>query len=174
MAVPPRPKLTLFERRIIRMATHSCFPAGTPVLTIAGPQAIESIRPGDRVLTQDPQSGELAFECVQGTTLRPAAPLVKFTIGSQSLSSTKGHPFWAVGQGWRYAKHVKPGDRLHSFTGAVLVNAVEEERPAEAYNLVVSNQHDYFVGSDALLVHDNSPLPETTTLIPGLPTEGAH
>ena len=141
---------------------------------MTGPRAIETLRPGDRVLTQDPQSGELAFDCVQATTLRPATPLVKFTIGSRTLSSTKGHPFWVVGQGWRFARDVKPGDRLHGLRGAVLIDAVEEGRPSEAYNLVVSNQHDYFVGSEALLVHDNSPLPETTTLVPGLSTDAAH
>ncbi len=52
----------------------SCFVAGTPVWTLTGPRPIESIQPGDRVLAQDPQTGELAFKMVQQTTIRPTTP----------------------------------------------------------------------------------------------------
>jgi hypothetical protein len=41
--------------------SYSCFLAGTPVRTQTGPAAIETIRPGDRVLAQDADSGELAY-----------------------------------------------------------------------------------------------------------------
>ena len=39
----------------------SCFPAGTPVITDLGPMSIETIQIGDRVLAQNPDSGELSF-----------------------------------------------------------------------------------------------------------------
>ncbi len=149
----------------------SCFPPGTPVLTIAGPMPIEKIRGGDRVLAQDPQTGELSFRCVQGTTLRPPTPLIKLGLGAHTLSCTKGHPFWVIGKGWRFAKDIKPDDRLHGINGAVMVESVEEDRPSEAYNLIVSDMHNYFVGEDSLLVHDNAPLEEASTLVPGLPAE---
>ena len=56
----------------LRYFQHHCFPAGTPVLTIDGPQAIESLKPGDRVLSQDMISGELDYKTVTKRTLRPA------------------------------------------------------------------------------------------------------
>jgi hypothetical protein len=137
---------------------HSCFPAGTPVLTIRGQLPIEEIKMGDRVLAQDLNTGELAYKPVQTTTLRPATPLLKLTLGSQSILATPGHPFWVVGGGWRTAKHLNAGDLLHGMNGAVTIENLEEVRPTEVYNLVVSDFHNYFVGESRVLVHDNSPL----------------
>ena len=75
-----------------------------------------------------------------------------------------------VGDGWRTAKHLKIGDRLHTVNGAVIAENLEEVRPTEVYNLVVSEFHNYFVGELRVLVHDNSPLQEKSGL-PGLTEE---
>jgi hypothetical protein len=155
----------------IIIPTHSCFPAGTPIFTIRGQLPIEEIKMGDRVLAQDLNTGELAYKPVQTTTLRPATPLMQLTLGSQSILATPGHPFWVVGGGWRTAKHLKPGDLLHSMNGAVVIENFEEARPTEVYNLVVSEFHNYFVGESRVLVHDNSPLQEVSGLS-GLASQG--
>lgn len=147
---------------------NSCFPAGTPVLSLTGPVAIETLRSGDRVLAQDLRTGELTYKTVHETTLRPATPLVSLSFGSETIRATPGHPFWVVGAGWRVAKFLKPGDRVHGMYGATVVDAVEPVRPSEVYNLVVSDLHNYFVGQQCLLVHDNSALEETAVRIPGL------
>jgi len=152
-------------RKVIYM---SCFPAGTPVLTASGASPIEKIRPGDRVLAQKPETGELAYKTVQGVTLRPAAPLVKIGLGSATISATRGHPFWVNGEGWRMAKQLKVGQYLHSLAGAVLIDSIEEAPAAEAYNLVVSDFDTYFVGEQQVLVHDNLPIQETAASVPGL------
>ena len=146
----------------------SCFPAGTPVMTLLGTMPIEKVVCGDRVLAQNPETGELTFKTVQGITLRTAAPLVKLQLGSNVICCTAAHPFWIVGEGWRIAKQIKPRDRLHGINGAVPVDAVGEIRETEAYNLIVSDFHTYFVGESSLLVHDNSPLLETSAGLPGL------
>jgi tetratricopeptide (TPR) repeat protein len=146
----------------------SCFPPGTQVLTATGQTAIETIKVGDSVVAQDPSTGELTRGFVQATTLRPAAPLVKITLGAHILSATRGHPFWVNGQGWTMAKHLKAGQILHGIDGAQRIDAIEEAPPREAYNLVVGNYGTYFVGEQPVLVHDNSPLAETTTVVPGL------
>ncbi|MGZ0174857.1 MAG: polymorphic toxin-type HINT domain-containing protein, partial [Planctomycetales bacterium] len=63
----------LEEPFLLRM---SCFAAGTPVWTENGLKPIESIRIGDRVLSKNVESGELAFRTVLKTTVRKAKPLV--------------------------------------------------------------------------------------------------
>src|SRR5262249_54835973 len=73
---------------------HSCFPAGTPVVTSVGLLPIEQIKPGDRVLAQDVETGELAFKPVQVVTLRRNTALKRITFGSQTIEATLGHPFW--------------------------------------------------------------------------------
>ena len=52
-----------------------CLVAGTPVWTECGPVAIDKIRVGDLLLSQDVKTGELAFKPVlKTTTRRPGAP----------------------------------------------------------------------------------------------------
>jgi hypothetical protein len=146
----------------------SCFPAGTIVWTMAGPRPIEKIKVGDRVLSQNPTTGEQLYEPVQTTTLRAPTPLLKIDLDAESILATPGHPFWVVGEGWRIARQLEPGALLHCADGTVRVNKIESSRSSEVYNFVVSDLHNYFVGSSRVLVHDNSPLAELAQRVPGL------
>lgn len=144
--------------------SKSCFPHGTKVWTITGPAPIQQIKPGDQVLAQDPRSGELTYKPVLTTTVRNPTPLVRVSLGSETITSTRGHPFWVVGEGWKMAKHLRPGMRLHTIDGGMTIDRVEELPPAKpwnesgdvySYNLVVDELHNYFVGDARLLAHDN-------------------
>lgn len=149
--------------------TVSCFIAGTPVYTESGPQPIETVRPGDRVLSQDPNTGELAFKLVQNVTVRPPSKLRKITLGGSDIVTTLGHPFWVNGIGWTMAKELKPGQQLHSLNGASEIVKVEElAKPDRAYNLVIADFNSYFVGSANVLVHDNLYRQPTLAKVPGL------
>lgn len=145
-----------------------CFIAGTPVWTAQGMKPIETITVGDRVLSQDVETGELAFQPVLATSVRPPAQLLRLRIGGQELISTKGHPFWVVGQGWRMARELSVGDRLHTTQGAVEVEQIEPGPEAEAHNFVVAEFNNYFVGEIRLLAHDNSLRRHTDAVLPGL------
>ena len=46
---------------------HACFGAGTLVQTLGGPQKIESIAVGDRVLAQNIDTARLSFQPVLAT-----------------------------------------------------------------------------------------------------------
>jgi hypothetical protein len=63
---------------------------------------------------------------------------------------------------------LRPGQYLHGVNGPVSVAAYETAQPKEVYNLVVSDWHTFFVGQQGLLVHDNSPIEEVSTVVPGL------
>jgi hypothetical protein len=69
----------------------SCFAAGTPVWTENGLKPIESIRIGDRVLSKNVESGELAFRTVLKTTVRKAKPLVVIRSDGEEIKATGGH-----------------------------------------------------------------------------------
>lgn len=147
----------------------SCFLAGTPVWTESGVRAIESVRSGDRVLSQDPDTGELCFKVVIGTTIRPPTEASKLTVNGETITTTLGHPLWVAGKGWEMAKHIKPGDQLHGIGGIVNVNDVQPlPNKAEAHNLVVDDFNTYFVGNCGMLVHDNTYRKPTRALLPGL------
>jgi hypothetical protein len=141
----------------------SCFARGTKVWTLTGPVAIENVKVGDHVLAQHPRSAELAFKPVLAVTARKPSERMKVALGSESILTTRGHPFWACGEGWKMAKDLKVGQRLHTVSGAVTIDALEELAPAKpwetsdtfSYNLVVDDFHNYFVGDRKVLVHDN-------------------
>jgi hypothetical protein len=151
----------------------SCFAAGTPVVTEFGPKPIESIVRGDRVLSQDIDTGELAFKPVFQTTFNrsPGSAIVKF--GDDQLTCTLGHPFWVNGKGWRMARELEPGDRFHSVSGSLDVTGVDTGEKADVYNLVVGDFHTYFVGKNPILTHDVTVRQPTDMALPGFSKETA-
>ena len=70
------------------------------------------------------------------------------------------------------AKAIKVGDRLHGLGGAVVVESIDTESPAEAYNLVVGDNHNYFVGDSLVFAHDNVTPEESGASVPGLAVAG--
>lgn len=146
----------------------SCFPPGTLVWSETGPVAIEKIRPEDRVLSQDPESGELAYKMVMEITQRPPSPILCVTVAGTALETTRGHLFWRVGDGWRMAKELQPGNRLHGLTGAATIENVTQRPDSPAHNLVVEDFGTYFVGPPRLLVHDNTVRQVTAARLPEL------
>lgn len=145
-----------------------CLAAGTKVWTELGPMAIEEIRVGDRVLAQDPETGELAYKPVLGTTIRPAGRLVRINVGQDSVTTSGGHLYWVAGDGWKKARELTSGDEIHSVRGTVGISNVEKAELAPTYNLIVADFHSYFVGAGLIYCHDNTIREPTNSLVPGL------
>jgi len=129
---------------------------------------IESVELGDLVLSQDVNTGELKYQPVIARTIRPPSPIVKISYGDEHLLSTRGHPFWLTGTGWRMAKEMAGGDVLRGVSGSSVIRSIESAGEAEAYNLVVANFNTYFVGNTGLLVHDNTPRSPSQVMLPGV------
>jgi hypothetical protein len=150
----------------------SCFAPGTKVWTLVGQQAIEKIKVGDRVLAQDVESGELAYKPVLAVTTRPPARWMKIGLGTEAITATPSHPFWASGKGWRMTKQLKAGSLVHTLSGSVPLESVEKlesdsSDAVVAFNLIVADFSTYFVGDGGLLVHDNTPRRPTAAVLPG-------
>jgi len=151
------------------IAYCSCFAAGTRVVTESGPLPIDRVRIGDRVLSQDVDTGELAYKPVLQTTKSDAVPLMQIVTSDAELTCTPAHPYWVNGQGWRLARDLQPGDRFHGVNGAVEVESIAgSDRVEPAYNLIVADFHTYFAGDGPILSHDNTPRAPTNALVPGL------
>jgi hypothetical protein len=145
----------------------SCFPTGTPVQTLTGPLPIEQMKPGESVLAQDPDSGELAYKLVTKTTVRPPSPLVEIRLEQETIRATRGHPFWVSGTGWQMAKELQAGQWLHTTSGPARIESVEQTGEAECFNMIVADFNTYFVGDAQVLVHDNNLRQVTTATVPG-------
>jgi hypothetical protein len=148
-----------------------CFVAGTPVWTARGKLAIEQIRTGELMLTQNVQSGQLEFKPVVRPTTRPAMALVNLTIGRDEFTCTAGHLFWVVEQGWVKARDLKPGMVVHGARQSAMVIGNEPGPSSPTFNLVLADNHNYFVGESCVLTHDNTPRQATSLVAPGVSAE---
>jgi tetratricopeptide (TPR) repeat protein len=134
----------------------ACFAAGTPVSTLDGPRAIESIRVGDRVLSQDTTTGALAFQPVVALHLTRPSPTFRLAIDGETIIATGIHRFWKAGKGWTMARDLKPGDLIRVLGGVAHVQSISADADQPVYNLDVAESRDFFVGSKGFLVHDFS------------------
>jgi hypothetical protein len=149
----------VFEPSYHKLLTLSCFSKGTPVKTITGNRSIETLKPGDLVLTQNTESGELLYLPVLQSIRNTPQPTVSIDLGIESITSTEIHRFWIQGKGWAPARDLHPGDRVRALNGVLEVKKIEHRPVQPVFNLVVAENHDYFVGHKGALVHDNDYAP---------------
>jgi hypothetical protein len=154
-----------------RFGPHSCFVQGTLVWTKTGKKPIEQVELGELVLSQDVESGELKYQPVLGTTVRPPSPLLKLTLDKEQLVATLGHPFWVPGVGWRMTKELGEDAAIHCISGSSRIRSVQAEPEAKAYNLIVASFSTYFVGNSGVLVHDNTQHHSAPVVVPGVPLQ---
>ena len=161
-----QPNVPSFTMRTIQ---RSCLVAGTPVWTESGFVAIELIQPGDRVLSKEIETGEVAYKPVLQTTVRPPTPVHQINVDGKTIVASPGHHFWVSGEGWTKTRELIPDHPIHTATGMRRITAVEDKGQVEAvYNLVVADFHTYFVGDVMVLSHDVLPPSLTNLKIPGL------
>jgi hypothetical protein len=176
----PKPTYTDFvaASSVVPSFVHSsCFAADTLVQTIDGPQPIETIRVGDRVLSQGTSTGQLAFQPVTAIHRNQPAAMLRISIGGEAIVATGIHRFWKAGKGWTMARELKAGDRLRIVGGIVEIASITADKTQPVYNLDVAENRDFFVGNKGLLVHDFSfvqpvlePFDRSAELVVQLPT----
>ena len=134
----------------------SCFAAGTLVRTVDGPRTIESIRVGDRVLSQNTTTGLLGFQPVVAVYHNKPAETLRLAVGGEPIVATGIHRFWKAGTGWTMARELRAGDRLRVVGGVAEVQSAEADAVQPVFNFEVADNRDYFVGKQGMLVHDYS------------------
>jgi RHS repeat-associated protein len=142
-------------------APCGCFTAGTGVSTRAGRKAIERVQIGDSVWAYN--------ERTHSTALRPVTHIfrherdtvyVLHTSTGEALRTTSDHPFYVRGQ-WVRVKRLRVGDSLVSQSGQRHMLRRIDLKPEHVtvYNFTVDELHTYFVGQNAILVHNSGPCP---------------
>ncbi|WP_174807056.1 polymorphic toxin-type HINT domain-containing protein, partial [Paenibacillus elgii] len=139
----------------------NCFTAGTKVLTDEGEKNIEDIKVGDKVLSKDETTGEVAYKEVTATFNHETDEIYNIHVSDQTIEATFNHPFYVKDKGWTFVKDLKAGDLLVQSDGnTIKVNSIELERKhAIVYNMTVDEFHTYFVSDLGIWVHNtNCPL----------------
>lgn len=139
-----------------RGRSFECLAAGTLVWTDRGSKPVESVRTGDRVLTQNIQSGQREYRVVLSPTVRPETPTLRLMLEGDIIRSSGGHAFWVIDQGWVKARHLRPGMRLATADSSARIESIEDAGSIPFYNLIVDGNSNFFVGKHRTLSHDNS------------------
>jgi Pretoxin HINT domain len=123
------------------------------------PEAIEDIKIGDWVLSDDPNTpGGIEYKQVLQTFINHTTQLVDIYINGEKITTTEGHPFWVKDVGWILAKDLNAGTHLQTSTESWLnIDKVETHTGLTTiYNFEVAGFHTYFVSDLGLLVHNTS------------------
>ena len=72
----------------------------TLVTTEDGQKPIEEIQIGDRVLSEDETTGEVAVKTVTETYVNETDELIHIGVNGETISATPTHPFYVDKLGW--------------------------------------------------------------------------
>ena len=84
--------------------TSYCFVAGTLVTTEDGQEPIEEIEVGDKVLSENETTGEVAVKTVTETYIIETDELMHIGVNGETISATPTHPFYVDKLGWTLAR----------------------------------------------------------------------
>lgn len=133
------------------------------ITTATGLVAIEDIEPGDMVLSENPETGEIEYKTVLTTFENETDEITHITIRSGSglqeiIDATPQHPFYVEGRGWVEASALHAGMVIWFANGTRgTVEDISNEglaEPVAVYNFEVEDFHTYFVGDSGVLVHN--------------------
>jgi hypothetical protein len=145
-------------------AVTCCFAAGTPVHTKRGIVPVEKINVGDLVLSRNRETGKLEYKKVTALTKPHLDKLLEMRLQGEikPLHPTADHPFWVKRGGakdgdWIEAGKMRTGDLVLSIQGAwrkvLSITLIPGQQTV--YNFEVDDDHDYFVGTEGVLVHNS-------------------
>lgn len=169
-------ELSLFRVKIKAEATNvsfECLTAGTLIETVSGQKPIESILPGDEVLTRD----GCKLVMWSGVT-RKVSELIKIEFDNGIvLEGTPDHLIWVEKRFWVPLKDVKTHtDSCLLYSKKMdgmkyLVHPIKKRRqipnsPVPVYDLIVNDWHEFF--ANGILVHNSWRTRDHDDLVLGL------
>ena len=123
-----------------------------------GKKAIEDVKVGDMVYSENPETGEKGFKRVVETFENETDELVHIKVNGEEIVTTPEHPFYVPRQVWTEAIKLRAGDILVLVNGKeVVVEKVQHEileTPIKVYNFEVEDYHTYYVSNSGVLVHN--------------------
>ena len=133
-----------------------CFKEGTIVKTEEGDKKIEDIKVGDKVLSKNPETGEIAYKKVTKLYRNETHVWVTIHLGKKiEITTTLLHAFFVSGVGLRNAFTLKQGSQLIDKDGNkrtvtwvdIKRTKFKETHKETTYNIEVEDFHTYFVSS---------------------------
>jgi len=137
--------------------TPQCLVAGTPVETMDGLRAIETIRRGDSVWAWNDQTGERELKRVAHTFTVQRNELLEIVVDDVRVVATPDHPFFTQDKRWNPAGQLAAGDLLFDECnpeGRAIRSVERRQETCTVYNMEVEGLHNFFVTSAGILTHN--------------------
>ncbi|MEU4619619.1 RHS repeat-associated core domain-containing protein [Actinoplanes sp. NPDC023801] len=97
------------------------------LLADGGSKKFKDLREGDRVLAEDPQTGERGARAIKTIWVHDD-DLYVVTIAGQRLVTTEDHPFWnETDKQWQGAEQLDAGDLVRTLCGGGLLAAIAND-----------------------------------------------
>lgn len=157
-------RITITESRAAVVACGGlCFAEGTLVAAPNGDVKIEDIKVGDTVWAYDFATGTSVERKVTELKRNFTHYWVDVQVDGETIQATRGHPFWVESEKrWVEAADLKAGMSVRLLDGTTRVvsgvNVREVQEPETTYNFEVETDHNYFVGTTHVLVHNPYPI----------------
>ena len=139
-----------------------CFLEGTPITTVDGYKNIEDIKVGDIVLSYNSETNETEYKEVTKLLVHDNnnEDLYEIDIGGSRLKVTEAHRFYVrrnYKDIWIAARELKVGDQIMYSDGSYHTITYISHMPhyGTVYNFEVADNHNYFVGENGILVHND-------------------
>lgn len=154
-------------KTLAKACKHSFAPGTLVLLADGSTRPIEKLKPGDKVLATDPQTGKTVVRTVVATHINLDVDLTDLVVsvdglGNKTIKTTQSHPFWSESRrSWVEAAQLLPGESLRAYDSSRLT--VREVRSylgqARMHDLTVDTEHTYYViaGITPVLVHNCTP-----------------
>ena len=144
------------------MSLHqNCFTGETLVATENGQIRIDEIEVGDKVWAYDIFTGETALKEVLTVYVNDVDEILHLHTSCGDIDTTTNHPFFVIDRGWVAAGDLVEDDEIYLLDGSTaVITGSELEQLSETikvYNLEVADFNNYFVGDEAVLVHNYNP-----------------
>ena len=138
--------------------SDNCFTGDTLVAAENGQIRIDEIEVGDKVWAYDIFTGETELKEVLTVYVHEVDEILHLQTSCGDIDTTTNHPFYVIERGWVAAGDLVEGDEIYLLDGTVAyVTSSELEKldePIKVYNLEVADFNTYFVGDEAVLVHN--------------------
>ena len=111
------------------------------------------------VMSRDEKTGRNVAAKVLQTFRRQTSQTLKLRFGSETIETTKEHPFFVKGRGFTPAKLLATGALVASLGGSPLaLDAAQwSEQAKPVFNFEVEGTHTYFVGKSKVCKNQQKP-----------------
>ena len=135
-----------------QQTSPKCFKEGTLVKTKNGDKKIEDIKVGEKVLSKNPETGEITYKTVTKLYRNETHAWVTIHLGKKYvITTTLLHVFFVSGAGRKNAYTLKQGSQLFDMNGnnrtVTSLEIKKTKHNEKTYNIEVEDFHTYFVSS---------------------------